>query len=79
MWQVFTRISPTGHQGAVQPAKLDYYLDEFVFRFNRRKSLSRGMLFYRLLEQAVVTTPVTYQHVVAQSKSQESGSEELSG
>lgn len=67
------------HQGAVQPAKLDYYLDEFVFRFNRRKSRSRGMLFYRLLEQAVVTTPVTYQHVVAQSKSQESGSKELSG
>ena len=54
------------HQGAVQPAQLDYYLDEFVFRFNRRQSLSRGMLFYRLLEQAVVTNPVTYQHVVAQ-------------
>ena len=67
------------HQGAVQPAKLDYYLDEFVFRFNSRKSLSRGMLFYRLLEQAVVTTPVTYQHVVAQSKSHESSAEELSG
>ena len=56
------------HQGAVQPAQLDYYLDEFVFRFNRRKSASRGMLFYRLLEQAVVTSPVTYQHVVAHSK-----------
>ena len=55
------------HQGAVQPAQLDYYLDEFVFRFNRRQSLSRGMLFYRLLEQAVVTDPVTYQDVVAQS------------
>lgn len=67
------------HQGAVQPAQLDYYLDEFVFRFNRRKSLSRGMLFYRLLDQAVVTMPVTYQHVVAQSKSQKSDSEELSG
>ncbi|MDP1757319.1 MAG: IS1595 family transposase, partial [Pseudohongiella sp.] len=39
----------------------------------------RGMLFYRLLDQAVVTMPVTYQHVVAQSKSQKSGSEELSG
>ena len=52
------------HQGAVQPAKLDHYLDEFVFRFNRRKSSSRGMLFYRLLEQAVVTAPVTYKQVV---------------
>jgi transposase-like protein len=52
------------HQGAVQPSKLDSYLDEFVFRFNRRKSSSRGMLFYRLLEQAVVTPPMTYRNVV---------------
>lgn len=57
------------HQGAIQPAKLDHYLDEFVFRFNRRTSLSRGMLFYRLLEQAVVTSPVTYKDVVAPKKS----------
>ncbi len=67
------------HQGAVQPAQLDHYLEEFVFRFNRRKSLSRGMLFYRLLEQAVVTLPVTYQHVVAQSKMVETQSVELTG
>jgi transposase-like protein len=53
------------HQGAVQPAQLDYYLDEFTFRFNRRTSRSRGLLFYRLLEQAVVTQPVTYQRIVA--------------
>ncbi|MGH8830012.1 MAG: IS1595 family transposase [Polaromonas sp.] len=52
------------HHGAVQPAQLDYYLDEFVFRFNRRSSNSRGMLFYRLLQQAVVTEPVTYEDVV---------------
>ncbi|WP_139204236.1 transposase, partial [Azotobacter beijerinckii] len=57
------------HQGAVQPSKLDSYLDEFVFRFNRRKSSSRGMLFYRLLEQAVVTTPMTYQSLVNPPKS----------
>jgi hypothetical protein len=43
---------------------LDAYLDEFVFRFNRRTSASRGMLFYRLLQQAVVTDPVTYESVV---------------
>lgn len=43
---------------------LDAYLDEFVFRFNRRTSNSRGMLFYRLLQQAVVTPPVTYSDVV---------------
>ena len=52
------------HHGSVQPGHLDAYLDEFVFRFNRRTSTSRGMLFYRLLQQAVVTAPVTYQNVV---------------
>jgi len=52
------------HHGSVQPAHLDAYLDEFVFRFNRRTSSSRGMLFYRLLQQAVVTDPVTYDNVV---------------
>ena len=39
------------HQGAVSPEHLDYYLDEFTFRFNRRRSRSRGKLFYRLLQQ----------------------------
>jgi hypothetical protein len=53
------------HQGAVQPTQLDYYLDEFTFRFNRRTSRSRGLLFYRLLEQAVATQPVTYQRIAA--------------
>ena len=48
------------HHGAVQPKHLDYYLDEFVFRFNRRTSGSRGLLFYRLVQQAVLTEPVTY-------------------
>ncbi len=67
------------HQGAVQPAQLDHYLDEFVFRFNRRKSASRGMLFYRLLEQAVVTAPVTYRQVVSPSTSAKSMPKELTG
>jgi transposase-like protein len=49
--------------GAVQPEHLDAYLDEFVFRFNRRSSTFRGMLFYRLLQQAVATTPLTYDQV----------------
>ena len=56
------------HHGAVQPAQLDYYLDEFVFRFNRRTSGSRGLLFYRLLQQAVATAPVTYDEIVAASR-----------
>jgi hypothetical protein len=51
------------HHGAVQPGQLDSYLDEFVFRFNRRTSRSRGLLFYRLLQQAVAAGPVTYQHI----------------
>ena len=45
------------YQGAVQSKQLDYYLDEYTFRFNRRKSQSRGLLFYRLLEQSVTTKP----------------------
>lgn len=55
------------HHGSVQPEHLDAYLDEFVFRFNRRTSSSRGMLFYRLLQQAVVTGPVTYDDVVSKN------------
>jgi len=52
------------HHGSIQPEHLDAYLDEFVFRFNRRSSASRGMLFYRLLQQAVVTEPVTYSDII---------------
>jgi len=44
----------------VRPVQLDYYLDEFTFRFNRRYSGHRGLLFYRLLEQAVQTGPQPY-------------------
>jgi len=47
------------HQGAVRPSHLDYYLDEFTFRFNRRTSRSRGKLFFRLVQQAVAVKPVT--------------------
>jgi transposase-like protein/ribosomal protein L37AE/L43A len=52
------------HQGAVSREHLDYYLDEFTFRFNRRSSGSRGKLFYRLLEQAVVVEPTSYAQMV---------------
>jgi len=47
------------HQGSFVPAHLQSYLEEFTFRFNRRNSKSRGLLFRRLLEQAVVTGPIT--------------------
>jgi len=52
------------HQGSVSPKHLDYYLDEFTFRFNRRTSTHRGKLFFRLMEQAVTSGPTTYGDVV---------------
>ena len=52
------------HQGAVARYHLAYYLDEFVFRFNRRRSGSRGKLFYRLLQQAVAVAPNPYKGIV---------------
>ena len=52
------------HQGAVSCEHLDYYLDEFTFRFNRRNSKSRGKLFYRLVQQAVAVEPVPYKAIV---------------
>jgi hypothetical protein len=51
------------YQGAVQSKQLDYYLDEYTFRFNRRTSRSRGLLFYRLLEQSIASPPLTYNKI----------------
>jgi len=51
------------HQGSVDPEHLQSYLEEFTFRFNRRTSRSRGLVFRRLLEQSVVTAPVTEANV----------------
>ncbi len=51
------------HQGKPLASHLDYYLDEFVFRFNRRTSRSRGLLFYRLVEQAVNIDPIKDQDI----------------
>lgn len=48
------------HQGAIGHHHLDEYLDEFTFRFNRRKSASRGKLFYRLAQQAVQVDPAPF-------------------
>ena len=52
------------HQGAVTAEHLQAYLEEFTFRFNRRTSRSRGLVFRRLLEQAVVTGPVIEAKVI---------------
>lgn len=51
------------HQGAVDPRHVDYYLDEFALRFNRRTSRSRGLLFYRLIQQSAVAAPATYANI----------------
>lgn len=52
------------HQGAVSNQHLDYYLDEYTFRFNRRHSAARGLLFYRLLQQAAASDPAPYRRLV---------------
>ena len=52
------------HQGAISQDHLDYYLDEFTFRFNRRKSASRGKLFYRLVQQAMQVEPAIYKSLI---------------
>ena len=58
------------HQGAVAHSHLEYYLDEFTFRFNRRTSRSRGLLFSRLLEQAVALGPVLCEDLKMTSRQQ---------
>ena len=56
------------HQGRVEPAHLQAYLNEFAFRFNRRHSRSRGMVFYRVLELAAGHDPVRYDDIRATRK-----------
>ncbi len=53
------------HQGAVSHEQLDYYLDEFTFRFNRRRARHRGLLFYRLIEGALAADPHPYKELRA--------------
>jgi transposase-like protein len=56
------------HHGAVSHEHLDYYLDEFTFRFNRRTSASRGKLFYRLMQNAVRVPPVPYRSMIKSAR-----------
>jgi transposase-like protein len=51
-------------QGSCSKKQMEYYLDEFTFRFNRRKSRSRGLLFYRLMQNAVMHQPICYKDIV---------------
>jgi transposase-like protein len=51
-------------QGAVRPKHLQGYLEEYIFIFNRKNSVQRGLLFYRLLENAMLTEPLAYKELV---------------
>ena len=53
------------HQGSVDDAHLQSYLSEFAFRVNRRRSRSRGLVFYRVLELDIAHDPVGYRDLVA--------------
>ena len=59
------RRLPGTHQGAVSQKYPAGYSDEYAFRFNRRLSIHRGKLFYRLMRQAVSTTPVSRQEIIS--------------
>jgi hypothetical protein len=56
------------HQGAIRAKHLDYYLDEYTFRYNRRLSRSRGMLFYRLLQQSAQIDSGPYKRLIGGKK-----------
>ncbi len=56
------------HQGGIQHRHLDYYLDEFTFRFNRRRSRARGLLFHRLVQQAVAVGPAPYHTIIGTAR-----------
>jgi transposase-like protein len=58
------RLQLGAHQGRISPKHLKNYLEEFVFRFNRRKSANRGKLFYRLLDQCIVTKSTPYWKII---------------
>jgi len=52
------------YQGSVSSKYLDYYLDEYTFRFNRRSAQARGLLFYRLVEQAVQVEHISRNQII---------------
>lgn len=62
------------HHGAVSHKHLDYYLDEFTFRFNRRTSRHRGKLFFRLVQQAVSGEPRPYRSLTADHQNENADS-----
>ena len=64
VFSLMHRVLLATHQGAVSKKHLQRYLDEFAFRFNRRRSASRGLLFQRLLSAAVMARPPAYWEIL---------------
>jgi transposase-like protein len=56
------------HQNYVSDERLQRYLDEFTFRYNRRKSMSRGLLFYRIISRAMEHGPISSEEVINNAK-----------
>lgn len=52
------------HQGKVSTKYLEFYLDEYAFRFNRKSSTHRGKVFYRLVQQTVISSPVPLKTII---------------
>jgi len=51
-------------QGRFEPKHLQSYLDEYVFRFNRRNSKSVGKKFMRVVQQVVASIKITQNQVI---------------
>lgn len=60
LFSLLKRVLDGTYQGSTQTEHLQDYLDEFIFRFNRRTAHDRGLLFFRLLEASVAGSPTTY-------------------
>lgn len=62
------RLLEGTYQGGGSHEHLQEYLDEYVFRFNRRHTRNRGLLLMRILQRAVASAPVTYRSLVRISR-----------
>lgn len=56
------------HQGRISPKHLEFYLDEYAFRFNRKLSIHRGKVFYRLVQQSMTTEPTPLKVLINKEK-----------
>ena len=65
------------HHGSISDRHLDYYLDEFTFRLNRRTSRHRGKLFYRLAQQAMQVEPAPWDHLAKGVRGQMRGNQKI--